>query len=78
MQHALHDPVGQTVLAGSVNAMWKACKLIAALPFDGLRASHASAVRAGFVENSMLESRNFEQALAAIEGAVLGPLARRV
>lgn len=59
-------------------AAWAAGKAIAALPFDALRANHANAVKAGLVSNSMLESRNFEQALGALERAALGPLARRV
>lgn len=47
-------------------------------PFDTLRWAHAASVRAGFVRRSLRESAGFEQAVAALEGAVLGPLARRV
>lgn len=47
-------------------------------PFDAVRAQYASAVRAGFVRNSMLASRDFEHTLGALERLTLGPLARRV
>lgn len=48
------------------------------LPFDALRAVHATGVQAGLIKRSMLESRNFERAVVAMERAMLGPLARRV
>jgi hypothetical protein len=48
------------------------------MPFDALRASHAIAAKAGFVQNSMLASRDFEHLVTALERATLGPLARRV
>ena len=38
----------------------------------------ASAVKAGLIPNSMLESRDFEHVVVALERATLGPLARRV
>ena len=53
-------------------------KSLAALPFDALRLGYASAVRAGLIENSMLASRDFDHAVAAIERVTLGPLARRL
>lgn len=71
-------PVHRTGLADSLQAAWAAGKAMAALPFDALRAIHASAVRAGFIQNSMLASRDFEHAVAALERITLGPLARRV
>jgi hypothetical protein len=49
-----------------------------ALPFDALRAQYAGAVRAGFIERSLLASGRVERALAVLEQFVLGPWARRV
>lgn len=48
------------------------------LPFDTLRAVHASGVQAGLIRRSMLESRDFERVVGAMERVMLGPLARRV
>jgi hypothetical protein len=45
-------------------------------PFDALRLQHAHAVQAGLVPRSLLESRDFEHGLAALEQLALGPLAR--
>ena len=49
-----------------------------ALPFDALRAQYAAAVRAGFVERSLLGSGRVERFLASLEQFALGPWARRV
>ena len=78
MRPAMRTMVGQTWLIDSLSASWTAGKAIAALPFDALRASHASAAKAGLVANSMLASRDFEHVLGAFERVALGPLARRV
>jgi hypothetical protein len=75
---ARRSPSAQPWLAESFTAAWAAGKQVAALPFDALRASHASAVKAGLVPNSILESRDFEHVVQALERATLGPLARRV
>jgi hypothetical protein len=48
------------------------------VPFDGIRSAHAAAARSGLIQNSMLESRDFEQALASLERLALGPWARHV
>lgn len=64
--------------ADSFSSAWTAGKQVAAMPFDVLRASHATAVKAGLIPNSILESRDFEQVMVALERATLGPLARRV
>lgn len=48
------------------------------LPFDVMRAQHAQAVRAGLVARSMLESRDFERHVNALEHLALGPFARQV
>jgi hypothetical protein len=48
------------------------------LPFDVLRVQHAEAVHAGLMANSMLESRDFEKTVDALEHATLGPFARQV
>ena len=49
-----------------------------ALPFDTLRALHATSVQAGLIRRSMLESRDFERALGSAERFMLGPWARSV
>jgi hypothetical protein len=69
---------GQTPLAVCLSAAWKVAKALAALPFDAIRFQHASLVKVGLIRNSMLESRDFERALGALERLTLGPLARRV
>jgi hypothetical protein len=48
------------------------------LPFDVMRSQHAQAVRAGLLARSMLESRDFERAVDALEHLTLGPFARHV
>jgi len=71
-------PSAQPWLVDSVTSALTAGKQVAAMPFDALRASHATAVRAGLIPNSILESRDFEHVVVALERATLGPLARRV
>lgn len=75
---AARVPSAQPALADSFSSVWAVGKQVAAMPFDALRASHASAVKAGLIPNSMLESRDFEHVVVALERATLGPLARRV
>ena len=48
------------------------------LPFDVARAQYARAVQLGWVERSMLASRNFACTLSAMERLALGPWARHV
>lgn len=48
------------------------------LPFDAARAQYARSVQAGLLPRSILASRDFERALAALEQLALGPLARHV
>lgn len=48
------------------------------LPFDVMRSQHAEAVHAGLLANSMLESRDFERSVDALEHFTLGPFARHV
>ena len=48
------------------------------LPFDVAREEYSKAVRAGIAPRSMLASRDFSQALDALERLSLGPFARRV
>jgi hypothetical protein len=48
------------------------------LPFDLMRNQYAEAVHAGFLANSMLASRDFENAVDALEHMTLGPFARGV
>jgi hypothetical protein len=47
------------------------------LPFDAVRMHYAACVQAGLVRRSMLEARDFEHALAAMERLTLGPWARQ-
>jgi hypothetical protein len=75
---ALPQPLGLTWLGNGVAAAWSSSKSVATLPFDAMRAFHANAVRAGWIRSSMLEARDFEHAVDALERAALGPLARRV
>jgi hypothetical protein len=48
------------------------------MPFDVMRSQHAQAVHAGLMANSILESRDFENGLDALEHICLGPFARHV
>lgn len=48
------------------------------LPFDVMRSQHAEAVHAGLMANSILESRDFEKTVDALEHLTLGPFARHV
>ena len=57
-------------------AVWSAAGL--GLPFDAARAVHAAAARAGLIQKSILESRDFEHTLSALEHFTLGPWARHV
>lgn len=64
----------QQVMAGACRAAsgWLA------LPFDALRAQYGAAVRLGLLRRSMLDARDVERTLGALEGLTLGALARRV
>ena len=46
------------------------------MPFDAIRTQHAQAIHAGLMANSILESRDFEKGVDALEHICLGPLAR--
>jgi hypothetical protein len=48
------------------------------MPFDVMRTQHARAVHAGLMANSILESRDFEKRIDALEHLYLGPFARHV
>jgi hypothetical protein len=48
------------------------------MPFDVMRSQHAQAVHAGIMANSILESRDFENSVDALEHIWLGPFARNV
>ena len=58
-------------------AVWPLVQAGLALPFDVLRHQRARAVQAGWLDNSMLASRDFERTLTALEQWALGPCARR-
>lgn len=68
----------QSAPLASMRAAWQAGQHLASWPFDAMRMQHAQAVQAGLMPNSMLASRDFEQALGALERLTLGPLARCV
>jgi hypothetical protein len=68
--------VGPECLRDTVLAMAKSSSNVMALPFDIARAHYASAVRAGFIERSMLASARFGHTLNALERLTLGPWAR--
>ena len=59
-------------------SVWQAGNAMFYLPFDAMRNQYACAVSAGLVRRSMLASRDFEQAVDALEHLTLGPLARNV
>jgi hypothetical protein len=48
------------------------------MPFDVMRTQHAEAIHAGLMANSILESRDFENSVDALEHIWLGPFARDV
>jgi hypothetical protein len=48
------------------------------LPFDAMRAQYANAVRAGWIERSMLASSQFDHAVSVLERLTCGPFARKV
>jgi hypothetical protein len=47
------------------------------LPFDALRLHYAACVQTGLVRRSLLDSRDVEHAVNALEQLTMGPLARR-
>ena len=68
--HATERPTGRLPSQAPVSLL--------GLPFDTLRALHATGVQAGLIRRSMLESRDFERALGTAERFMLGPWARSV
>ncbi len=58
--------------------VFSAAKALLRVPFDAMREHYASAVRAGLIERSQIDSASFERKLVALERATLGPWARRV
>lgn len=67
------DPAGACAAAG---LQW--ISDVMHLPFDVMRSQHAEAVHAGLMANSILESRDFEKTVDALEHIALGPFARHV
>jgi len=47
------------------------------VPFDAMRFQYASAVMAGLIQRSIIESAQFERTLDTLERLILGPLARQ-
>lgn len=56
----------------------QAAQAVLGLPFDAMRFQYATAVRAGWIERSMIASTRFERTLAALEQLSCGALARSV
>ena len=71
-----HEPL-QCELPG-VSQVMQASQGMLVLPFDALRWSYTAGVQAGYIQSSMLASRDFEKALGILERMALGPLARSV
>ncbi|MDE2255986.1 MAG: hypothetical protein KGL42_17195 [Betaproteobacteria bacterium] len=63
---------------GDSSPLASAAKALLRVPFDAMREQYASAVRAGLIERSLLDSAGFERKLGMLERATLGPWARRV
>ena len=72
-RHASWEP-GYEVAAAGLQLISDAMHL----PFDVMRSQHAEAVHAGLMANSILESRDFERTVDALEHITLGPFARNV
>jgi hypothetical protein len=58
-------------------AMLATVRVLACLPFDAMRATYATAVQHRLARSSILDSRDAERLIHALEGLVLGPVARR-
>lgn len=65
-------------LDNTVQGFGRTTTSVLVLPFDIAREMYSKAVQAGVLQNSMLASRDFSQALSALEKTTLGPWARRV
>ena len=86
MQPGLRFPVAgmpiRTAVVGGpqphddLPAVWQFARTVGQWPFDAARLQRAGAVQAGWLRNSMLDARDFEQLLGALERVTLGPLAR--
>lgn len=63
---------------GAVDTIGTVVNQVLCMPFDTARALHAAAARAGLIQKSMLECRDFEISLMSLERLTLGPWARRV
>jgi hypothetical protein len=72
-----YSPVGLACM-GDSSPLASAAKALLRVPFDAMREQYASAVRAGLIERSLLDSASFERKLGTLERATLGPWARRV
>jgi hypothetical protein len=65
-------------LDNTVQGFERTTTSVLVLPFDIARELYSKAVQVGVLQNSMLASRDFSQALSALEKSTLGPWARRV
>ena len=72
-----YSPAGLACI-GDNAPLASAAKALLRVPFDAMREQYASAVRAGLIERSLLDSASFERKLGMLEHATLGPWARRV
>lgn len=82
MSACLHSAPGfrPAVVDGrlGLSAARASVRALACLPFDALRLGYAAAVQAGAARRSILDSRDVERRLDALERLLLGPFARRV
>ena len=82
MSTRLHSAPGFRPSVGlgrhGVDAVRASVRALDYLPFDALRWGYAAAVQAGAARRSMLDSRDVERRLDALERLLLGPFARRV
>lgn len=60
------------------NAMKQATSVMLTQPFEAARTAYATAVRFGWIQNSMLNSARFGRNLNLLEKLTLGPWARQV
>lgn len=67
--HLPIHPVSPPALQAGMNLL--------GLPFDAVRLHYATCVQVGLFRRSILESRDFERALTALERLTLGPWARQ-
>lgn len=68
------------ILVPDAGLVWEAtlsvARVLACLPFDAMRAACATAAQYRLMPRSILASRDAERLIHALEGVMLGPVAR--